>query len=174
MSICIHTHAMMFRYEVTSGENAVDVIQFRDLKTGKWEQPIVSSIVRLNCGPSSKQEPFDMLRELIALADELRTVLIVLDNTQKALGDDYIPPLIPFKDEYMPKYASRAELRAALIELYIALLKRDRCANCGGQGWEYCDLDGEVDKKACQCSMDAEEALARQRDVYEKTISEDK
>lgn len=174
MAIHMHAHLMMFRYEVTSGTTKVDVIQFKDQETGRWGEVIVSSIVHFGCGPGIGRTPFEMLNEIDALADELRTVLAALDNARIALGDDYVPPLIPFKDEYMPKYASRAQLRAAVTDLYIALLERDRCANCGGQGWEYYTIGEEVNKETCQCSIDAEEALARQRDVYEKTISEDK
>ena len=161
MSLSVHTYPMMFRYEIKSNRNKISVIQFKNQETGKWGEVIVSSMVHFGCGPSTGRDPFEMLNEIMALVEELRTVLVVLDNAQKQMGRDYQPPLIPFKDEYLPEYLFHDQMRSAIIGLHGALWDRDQCGDCGGQGWTYIDLGGETEKETCDCASGAEYMLAK-------------
>ena len=161
MSLSAHAHLMMFRYEIKHGAHKVNVIQFKNQETGKWGEVIVSSMVHFGCGLSVGRDPFEMLNEIMALVEELRTVLVVLDNAQKQMGRDYQPPLIPFKDEYLPEYLTHDQMRSAIIDLHDALWDRDQCADCGGQGWTYIHIGEEVEKETCACASQAEYTLSK-------------
>ena len=161
MSLSAHAHLMMFRYEIKCNSHKVSVIQFKNPETGKWGEVIVSSMVHFGCGQSVERDPLKMLREIYALVEELRVVLFVLDNSKRLLGNNSQPPLLPFKNEYLPEHHSHEHLRGAIIDLHNALWDRDQCADCGGQGWTYIDLGGETEKETCDCASGAEYMLAK-------------
>jgi hypothetical protein len=149
----------MVRYEIKQGENAINVVQFKE--DGKWSQPVVASLVTLRCGANYPLDPFEMLNEAITLLEELRMVLIVLDKAQRQMGDDYRPPFIPFKDEYLPKHLTDIELRSAVADLYFALWERDKCDTCNGRGFNRTTDEVGSWNETCECASNAETVMAR-------------
>lgn len=165
--IRVHTYTHMVRYEIRQGDLSIGVLQCREHGGGPWKT-MMSSVLRFGCGMAGdKLDPFEMLAELFALTSELRTVIFVLDNAQRIMGDEYDPPLIPFKDEYLPDFLSLRDMDAAIRDLYIALQERNDCNDCGGRGWHYVSDQDGFEKEPCQCATNADEVLARRRKAFE-------
>lgn len=93
MTISAKVHERMAQYNVSVGDNKVSIIQHRDTRN-MWGCPTITSTIFIECGES--KDPFDMVGELNDLVFKIGLVLTVLDETQRALGDEYEPPAYPF------------------------------------------------------------------------------
>lgn len=98
MTISAKIYERMASYNIAQGENSVSIMQFCN-DSNMWEQPTISASVYFGCGNVGGLSPFEMITELYTLVQEIEDVLRVLDKRAKEMGDEYEPPVYPFRDK---------------------------------------------------------------------------